>query len=134
MAEIHGSKLVFLHNAQDISAYLMDDLEFGAGDRDLHETTAYGDTDDTHFPSPIKKGVPINIGGVYSAEIHAIISPLDGEIDATEIRPDGTGSTLPKLTGNSILTNYRRKTSVNGMSTWSATLTPTGGFTWGAQS
>jgi hypothetical protein len=134
MAEIHGSKTVLLHNAQDLSTYLMDDLEFGEGDRELHETTNYGDTADSHMVSPIKKGVPINIGGVWSPELHAIIEPLDGETDATEIRPEGTGSTLSKLTGNSILTGYRIKTSVNAPATWSATLTPTGGFTWGSQS
>jgi hypothetical protein len=134
MSEVHGSSLVLLHNAQDMSAYLMDDLEFGEGDRELHDTTNYGDTADTHMTSPIKKGVPLTLGGVWSTELHAIVEPLDGEDDATEIRPAGTGSGKPKLTGTSTLTNYRVKASVNGPSTWSALLTPNGAFAWGSQS
>ena len=133
MAEIHGSKVILTHNAQDMSAYLMEDLDFGGGDRELHETTAYGDTADTHFVSPIKKGVPIQIGGVWSTELHAIVQPLDGETDATTIKPAGTGSGLPLLSFNSILTNYRIKAGVNAMDTWSALLTPTGACTWSTQ-
>lgn len=134
MAEIHGSTLVFLHNAQDITAYLKDDLDLSAGSRELHDVTTYGDTAEGHMVSPIKKSHVFNIGGTWSPEIHAIIAPLDGETDATEARPEGTGSTKIKLTGNSTLTDYTVKSQVNGPATWSAKLTAQGAFVWGTQS
>ena len=134
MAEVHGSKLVLLHNAVDITQYIRDDLELSGGDRELHDTTSYGDTDTTHMVSPIQEGVPINIGGIFSTESHAVFAPLDGETDATEARPAGTGSGLPKLTGNSTLTNYKVMSSFNAPATWSAILTPNAGLTWGDQS
>lgn len=133
MSEVHGSLLVLLHNSTDLTQYLRDDLEFSAGERELHDNTTYGDTDTTHMVSPVKQGVPLTLGGVWSTEIHAIIEPLDGETDATEIRPAGTGSGKIKLTGNSTLTNYKVKTNPGAPATWSAMLTPTGGFSWGTQ-
>lgn len=133
MAEIHGSKTVLLHNAVNLTQYLKDDLEFGGGDRELHDTTGYGDVADSHMVSPIKKGVPINIGGIYSPELHAVIAPLDGLVSATEIRPEGTGTGLTKLAGQASLTNYKVKTSYDKPSTWTAVLTPNGNFPWGTQ-
>lgn len=133
MAEIHGSKLVVLHDGVDITEYLKDDLEFGGGDRELHDTTAFGATDDRHMVSPVKQGVPINMGGIFSTELHALLAPLDGETRTLEMRPAGTGSGLPKLAGNGTLTNYKVKTSVNAPAMWTATLTPQEGLDWGVQ-
>lgn len=134
MAEVHGSKLVLLHNAVDITQYIRDDLELSGGDRELHDTTSYGDTDTTHMASPIQEGVPITVGGIFSTESHAHFAPLDGETDAIEARPAGTGTGLPKLTGNATLTNYKVMSSYNAPATWSALLTPNAGLTWADQS
>jgi hypothetical protein len=133
MPEIHGSKHVLLHNAVDITQYLKDDLEVGGGDRELHDTTSFGDTDTAHMVSPIKEGVPINIGGIFSTEAHAHFAPLDGETDAIASRPAGTGSGLPALTGNATLTNYKVSSNFNAPATWSAVLTPNAGLTWVTQ-
>lgn len=133
MAEVHGSVAVLLHNAQDLTDYLKEDIEGSAGDRELHDVTAFNATDDAHMVSPIKQGVPIQLGGIWSTEVHAIIAPLDGETDATVYRPAGTGSGLPSLGGNSTLTGYKVKTPHNAPATWSATLTPQEGFTWSTQ-
>ena len=53
MTDVHGSQLKIRFNAQDISDYVMDDLELSAGTRELHDTTGYGSTDTTHVVSPI---------------------------------------------------------------------------------
>lgn len=133
MPEVHGSKAVILHNAVDITAYVRDNIEAGAGDRELHDTTGFGDTNTTHMVSPIKAGVPITLGGIFSTEAHAHFSPLDGETDAIAYRPAGTGTGLPALTGNATLTNYKVQAPFNAPATWTATLTPNAGLAWSSQ-
>lgn len=133
MAEVHGSKATLSHNAVDITQYVRDDLEVGGGDRELHDTTSFGDTDTTHMVSPVKEGVAINLGGIFSTESHAHFSALDGETDAIVFRPAGAGSGLPELGGNATLTNYKTQHPHNAPATWTAMLTPTGGLDWSTQ-
>jgi len=132
MAEVHGSKLVVLLNAVDITAaYHRDDMEFGQGERDLLDRTNYGATYDRHGVSPIAKGVPMTIGGIFSTEMHAVIQPLEGTDTALVIKPAGAAASTPKLSGTVTVTNYKVKSNVMGDATWSATLTPNSAMVWG---
>jgi hypothetical protein len=132
MSEVHGSKLIVLLNAVDITAaYHRDDLEFGQGERDLLDRTNYGATNDRHGTSPIVKGIPMNIGGVYSTEMHAVIQPLEGTDVSLVIKPAGAAVGTPKLSGTVTVTNYKVKANVYADTTWSAVLTPNSAMTWG---
>ncbi|MCW2922265.1 MAG: hypothetical protein JWL76_2139 [Thermoleophilia bacterium] len=132
MAEVHGSKLIVLLNAVDITAlYHRDDMEFGQGERDLLDRTNYGATNDRHGTSPIAKGIPMNIGGVFSTEMHAVIQPLEGTDTALVIKPAGASVGTPKLSGTVTVTNYKVKSGVTVDAVWSAVLTPNSAMAWG---
>lgn len=133
MSEVHGSKLKITLDATDItSAFHRDDTEFGAGERDLIDNTNYGATADSHNISPIRKGIPIPIGGTWSTELHTFMQPLEGLKKALVVMPNGVAGGQPKLTGNVSITEYKIKQSVTGDSTWTAKLTPDDGLTWGS--
>lgn len=133
MADIHGSQLVLMYNSVNISPYVKDDIELSAGTRDLHDKTGFGSTDTSHSTSPIKEGVPINIGGQLSDASHTQFAVMDGSDYALEARPAGTGSGKQKLAGTATLTDYKTKHPVRGPGTWSAVLTPNNGLAWGTQ-
>lgn len=135
MAEVHGSKLVMKFSGTAITtAFMRDDVEYSDGDIDMFDNTNYGATADGHGVSPVKKGVPITVGGIFSTESHAELAPNIGVTDTLEIYPNGEGNGRPQLTGNATLINYRVQQGITKPSTWTGQLVPNDGLTWGTDS
>lgn len=82
MAEIHGSNTRIYANGLDISG-LFREAEWGRT-RDLVDTTAFGDTNDTSFASPISSG-DLNAAGMLEVDpitgVQAVKTMLDASND-----------------------------------------------------
>lgn len=128
-----GADAVFLLNADDISEFL-DTLTFTDGVDSLDVTT-FGNNG--HRKRGGLTNGTIAIGGVYDTTASGprdVIKPLKGTVVAFDWRPEGTGTGLPKSTGNVLVQQYVESSPVADIVRWTATLEIDGDVTDANQS
>lgn len=116
-----GADAVFMLNADDISEYV-DTVTFTTS-ADSLDVTTYGNNG--HRKRGGLTAGSIAIGGVYDTTSNGprdVIKPLKGTVVTFDWRPEGTGTGLPKSTGNVLVQNYVESAPVADIVRWTAAL------------
>lgn len=101
---------------------------------DALDVTTFGN-DGHRFVGGLTNGT-IAIGGVYDTSgtgPHDDITALIGTVVTFDWRPEGTGSSLPTVTGNVLVREYVESSAVADVVRWTASLQIDGDVTYGNQ-
>lgn len=130
MAFTHGKNTFISINsgASDLSAYT-NNVEF-VYKVDDHDVTTFGQTGHV-WQGGLKDGT-LTLTGVYdnsTAGPHDVLIPLLGTVCSMSYRSEGTGSGLPQITSNVLVSSYQETAPVADMVTWTCDLMLSGTLT-----
>jgi hypothetical protein len=121
MAFVHGKAGYISVDSNDISAFANSITPKRSADS--HDTTTFGKN--AHVYAGGLLDGTIDIEGIYdngATGPKAVLEPLLGTVVDWEYRPEGTGTGLPKQTGDALIMSYEETTPVADMITWKASL------------
>lgn len=133
MAFVHGRNSEVEINSVDLSAFTNNTVFSRAGDE--HDVTTYGQTGHV-WAKGLTNGTA-TISGIYdngaSSPAETLRPMMVLGVQPFEWRPEGTGTGLPTITCNTLVTAYEETSPVADMIAWSATLRISGAVTDGTQ-
>ena len=127
----HGSRGALLFNAVNVTDHMVGDFAAETSYPTV-DSTVWGATASTNFPSPIADNKPTQCKLLFDQTMHNAINVLNGVAGTTwTYEPIGTTVGLPKRTGSGAITDYKVSGGLTSACYIEFTFTPSGAGTWG---